>query len=457
MSAGVVIVGAGLAGQRCCETLRAPGLRRPDPHRRRRSRTRPTTARRCPRRLLAGTTEAGDVALRPPGWHAEHGVELVLGARGAGARPRRARACRSPAAAARATTRLVVATGGAPRRSPDLRRRAPTSTCCARSTTPAPCAPPLRPGVRLAVVGAGLVGLEVAATARRSAPRSPSSRRRRRRSPRCSARRIGCVAGRAARGAAGVEVLTGVAVEAVHGRCARRARCGLGDGRRVACDAVLVAVGVAPATGWLAGCGLPAGRSPPTPRAAPLVPRVYAAGDVRGAGHWEAAARQGATVAATILGVPAPAAPPAAFWSDQHGVRLQFAGTAAGHDRAEVEGDPTRRRRVRPLPPRGRLVGGLLAGRPCDLARHARASGTDQPRIRTERSMTLVPIMDPYACSAPRRLRGCRAGDLRPGRHGRGHRIRARGPRQSPGVPRVASRSSTRRRAASSTRDAPAP
>ena len=48
------------------------------------------------------------------------------------------------------------------------------------------------------------------------------------------------------------------------------------------------------------------------------------------------------------------------------GVRLQFAGTAAGHDRVEVDGDPLAGDACADSP-RGRLVGGLLVGRPRDL------------------------------------------------------------------------------------------
>jgi NADPH-dependent 2,4-dienoyl-CoA reductase/sulfur reductase-like enzyme len=128
-----------------------------------------------------------------------------------------------------------------------------------------------------------------------------------------------------------------------------------------------MAVGMAPATAWLAGCGLPAGAIAADSDGRTRLPHIYAAGDVRGAGHWEAAARQGATVAASILGVPAPAAPPAAFWSDQHGVRLQFAGTAAGHDCVEVDGDPLAGDACALFHRDGRLVGGLLVGRPRDL------------------------------------------------------------------------------------------
>ena len=49
------------------------------------------------------------------------------------------------------------------------------------------------------------------------------------------------------------------------------------------------------------------------------------------------------------------------------GVRLQFAGSAAAHDRLEVDGDPLARDASALWHRGGRLVGGLLLGRPREL------------------------------------------------------------------------------------------
>lgn len=348
MSEGVVIVGAGLAGQRCCEALRARGwegrirLVGDEPHR-------PYDRPPLSKALLAGDTEPREVALRPAVWYGEHDVELVLGRRAVGLHP----GTREVALAGGETLRyerLVVATGGVPRTLPALRGRSNVHVLRTLDDSLA-LRSLLVPGLRLAVVGAGLVGLEVAATARslgvevtvvEAAPAPLASVL----GPRIGAWLTDLHA------AAGVEVLTGARIETVHGR-SRITALTLGGGRRVACDAILVAVGIEPATAWLAGCGLPA--------------EAMIAGDAAGAGHWEAAARQGAAVAAAILGVDAPASGPASFWSDQHGVRLQFAGTAAGHDPRGGRGRP-RGRRARALFVRdGRPIGGLLVGRPRDL------------------------------------------------------------------------------------------
>jgi 3-phenylpropionate/trans-cinnamate dioxygenase ferredoxin reductase component len=379
MSAGVVIVGAGLAGQRCCEALRTRGWDGPirlvgdEEHA-------PYDRPPLSKGLLAGTTEPGEVALRPPGWHTEHGVELVLGARATGLEPGRRELLLAGGRRLR-FDRLVVATGGAPRMLPALRGRANVHVLRTLDDALALRAALVR-GRRLAVVGGGLVGLEVAATARALGAAVTVLEA----APAPLAAVLGERIGRwlsDLHGASGVEVITGAAVEAVHGR-ARVEGLDLAGGRRVACDAVLVAVGMVPATGWLAGCGLPAGPLASDGAGRTALPRVYAAGDACGAGHWEAAARQGATVAATILGVPSPAPAPAAFWSDQHGVRLQFAGTTAGHDRVEVDGDPLDGDACALFHRGGRLVGGLLLGRPRELPALRRRLQESDPE--TERS-----------------------------------------------------------------------
>lgn len=73
-------------------------------------------------------------------------------------------------------------------------------------------------------------------------------------------------------------------------------------------DTILVAVGVRPA------------------RIHHRHPNVLEAGDVTGSAHWEAAAVQGTNAARRMLGLqPKPEQPPL-VWSDQHGVRIQRVG-----------------------------------------------------------------------------------------------------------------------------------
>ena len=121
------------------------------------------------------------------------------------------------------------------------------------------------------------------------------------------------------------------------------------------------------------------------------LPGVLAAGDAarpldphtgahRRSEHWEAAARQGAAAARAILGLAPHPAPPEGFWTDQYGVRFQLAGTAAGHDRMVLDGDPAARDFRALFLSGDRPIGGLLAGRPHalpDLRRAIASAGID--------------------------------------------------------------------------------
>ena len=132
----------------------------------------------------------------------------------------------------------------------------------------------------------------------------------------------------------------------------------LTDGELVPADVVLVGIGVAPATDWLADSGLElrdgvvcdAGLQAViegTP-----VPGVFAAGDVARwpnelfgeemrVEHWTNAAEQGAQAADNLVraarGEPTePYAPLPFFWSDQFTHRIQFLGRASADDEVRV-------------------------------------------------------------------------------------------------------------------------
>ena len=81
----------------------------------------------------------------------------------------------------------------------------------------------------------------------------------------------------------------------------------LDDQATVTADLTLVAIGVRPAT-------------------LPAPGNVHFAGDVTGSAHWEAAARQGANAARKMLGLAPRQDPPAVVWTDQYGVRIQRVG-----------------------------------------------------------------------------------------------------------------------------------
>ena len=382
----VLIAGGGLAAQRAAETLRARGFGGPvrivcaEP-------VAPYDRPPLSKELLAGG--GPDPAFRPRSWYDDRGVELLLGRRAARREVAARRVWLDDATEVRYGA-LIVATGAHPRRLPGLAGRPNVHTLRslgdARRLRSA-----LVPGVRLAIVGAGFIGQEVAATARRlgvdvtlveAAPTPLHGVL----GPRLGAWFAGLHRAEGVRvelGAAVAEALPAVAGEPVR-------ELVLGDGRSIAADVVLVAVGVAPDTRWLAGSPLAGDGIPVDVSGRTAVPHVYAAGDVARtpAGrceHWEPAARLGTAAARAILGLEAAAAPCASFWSDQYGVRIQLVGEAAGADTVEIDGRPDARDFTAVLRRRGALHGALLVGRPRELP-HWRRRLADAHGSRLERS-----------------------------------------------------------------------
>jgi len=191
----------------------------------------------------------------------------------------------------------------------------------------------------------------------------------------------------------GVEVLLEARIARLRGE--RRVEAiELESGRRIACDAVVVGIGTQPAVAWLAGSGLDPGGVLVDAAGRTAAPHVFAAGDASrpfeprlGAHvrteHWEAAARQGAAAARAMLGLPAAAPALPSFWSDQHGVRIQYLGHAHGADRVEIDGDPAGRDFTATFTASGRPVAALLVGRPHALPAVRRRLEAHHPTERT--------------------------------------------------------------------------
>jgi NADPH-dependent 2,4-dienoyl-CoA reductase/sulfur reductase-like enzyme len=130
----------------------------------------------------------------------------------------------------------------------------------------------------------------------------------------------------------------------------------LTDGSQVPADVVIVGLGVTPATDWLKGSGLRLddGVVCDATGAAEGCDDVVAAGDVARwwhplyerhlrTEHWDDAGRQGAAAARTLLAGPDRAEAfdmVPYFWSDQYDIKVQMIGTPSDYDAIEiVEGD----------------------------------------------------------------------------------------------------------------------
>lgn len=229
---------------------------------------------------------------------------------------------------------------------------------------------------RVAVIGAGFIGAEVAATCRARGLEVAMIEAL----PLPLGRALGGALGEtvaALHRDHGVDLRCGVSVGSFSGG-ERVEEVVLSDGSRLAADVVVVGVGAAPETRWLEGSGLALDDGVVCDTACRAAPGVVAAGDVArfahaGYGervrleHWTNATEQAEAAAATLLAGEGaePYTPVPFFWSDQYDRKIQFAGRGAeGDETAVVDGAVADRRFVLLYGRAGRLVGVLGMNRP---------------------------------------------------------------------------------------------
>ena len=281
---------------------------------------------------LAGSRDLDSIALQAPEWYAEQRISLIGGAVAVALRPE---AGEVELADGRVLTadRVVLATGGRAVRpalgSPSHVLRDVADADRLRTQ--------LVPGARLLIVGGGLIGAEVASTARGLGaevvlvdPLSP---------PLAAAVGIEVATWlHALHADHGVETLTTTVetlLETPTGVAAQLK--GEPDSREF--DAVLLAVGLVPETALAEAAGLETSRGILVDTGQVTShPSVLAVGDCarlrdhHRPEHWEAAQVDGARAAATILGAePAPATAPW-WWSDRYGLHVEGVGEMRSPD-----------------------------------------------------------------------------------------------------------------------------
>jgi NADPH-dependent 2,4-dienoyl-CoA reductase/sulfur reductase-like enzyme len=245
---------------------------------------------------------------------------------------------------------IVLATGSRARRLPG----APPGVHTVRTLADAAALrDELRSGVRLAVIGAGFIGAEIASTAKSLGVDVTVIEA----APTPLAGPLGpemgsVVAGLHARH--GVRLQCGVPVASLLGT-SRVTGVLLTDGTEIPADVVVAGIGASPAVEWLQGSGI---QIAPSDAGGGVIcdavgatnfPGIYAVGDcsawfddIRGRHHriehWTDSRDRPAILVAAMLGLPAstPLRPPY-FWSDQYGVRIQFAGRREGDEEITVE------------------------------------------------------------------------------------------------------------------------
>jgi len=369
----VVVVGGSLAGLRACEALRTAGyagaltLVSAESQR-------PYDRPPLSKQLLAGRWEADRITLRNDDAFDALGLDAIWGVPAAGLDVD-ARSVVLADGAELPFDGLIIATGSHPRRlpaQPDAPHvhelRTLDDALRLRDAIH-------RPDAKVVVVGAGFIGLEVAATARRAGAA------------------VTVLEGAPAPLIRGAGAELGTALAAIHPDEGVDIRCGLtvagieaggvrlGDGSLVDATAVVVGIGVSPTTGWLDSSGLELRDGVVTASTLSVgSPGVYAAGDlVRWTNprfaeemrveHWTNAAEQGALAARNLLAeaaggelLPYDAVP--FVWSDQFDHRIQFLGRSTAGDGSPAEsqivvGSPDERRFLAFYISAGRLRGVL--------------------------------------------------------------------------------------------------
>lgn len=369
----IVVVGASTAGLAAAETLRQEGfdgeltIVGEEPH---------LPYRRPPlsKQVLAGSWDEDRAFVRSTPEIDRLDASWTLGVRAVALDPTSCRVSLSDHSRL-PYEGLVIATGVAPRRLPGAHDLDGVHVLRTLGDTRL-LRPELVAGRRLVVVGAGFLGCEVAAVARRTDVHvtvvDPL--------PAPMIRQLGAiVAGHVAalHREHGVDVRSGVGVHRLGGRDGRVTAVELTDGSTLPADVVLVAVGSTPATQWLAGSGLSLDDGVDCDAYCRATPDIVAAGDVASWHHADYGRRmrlehqtnaleQGAAAARSLLHVDAePFTPVPFFWSDQYDVKLQVYG--APHHEATTEvvrGDPADGRFAMTYRLAGRLVAVLTWNMP---------------------------------------------------------------------------------------------
>lgn len=373
----VAVVGASLAGLSAARSLRKQGydgrlvvigdeLHRPY--------DRPPLSKE----FLAGTLGDADLALEADG--EDLGAEWLLGTRATGL-DRATRAVRLADGREIRADGIVIATGAAARTLPGSEGLAGVHTLRTLDDARA-LRGELALGGRLVVIGGGFIGAEVASTAYTLGLDVTVVEA----APTPLAGPLGETMGAlvsALHADHGVRLLCGVGVKGLSGE-KRVDAVLLEDGRSIPADIVVVGVGARPCVEWLEGSGVAldngvkCGADGRTSLAGVIAvgdcanwydPRT---GSHRRVEHWTGAKERPDAAVATLLagGAVEPGVPrPPYFWSDQYGVKIQFAGHAAGADSVTVEEGAADDRNV--------LAVYRRAGRPVAVL------GMNQPRLFT--------------------------------------------------------------------------
>jgi len=343
-----VIVGAGLAGAKAAETLREEGFdgrlvlvgaERERPYERP-----PLT-----KDYLRSESPREQAYVHPDAFYGEHDIELITGTAVTALDPGSSQVTLRGGREL-GYHRLLLATGAEPRRLSvpgadldgiyNLRTLADCDVLRERLDAKA----------KVAVIGAGWIGAELAASARQRGAEVTVIEPQSVPLERVLGPEVGAVY-RDVHSEHGVELLLGTGVEAFEGDSSVQA-VRISDGRTVDCDFAVVGVGVIPRVELAEAAGLKIDNGIVVDQyLATSAPDVYAAGDVANAWHpfydrhirvehWANALNQGPAAARAMLGRGVAYDRIPYFFSDQYDVGMEYSGHAPEWDEVVFRGDP---------------------------------------------------------------------------------------------------------------------
>ncbi|WP_051755379.1 NAD(P)/FAD-dependent oxidoreductase [Kitasatospora purpeofusca] len=366
----IVIVGASLGGAKAAQALREAGYTGGivligAEH------ERPYERPPLSKGYLLGKSSREKIYVHPPEWYAEHDVTLRLGTRVVSIDP----AAHTVALAADGPveySKLLLTTGSVPRRLPvpgaDLAgvhylRRVEDSDLIRKA---------FRPGARIAVIGAGWIGLETAAAARAAGAEVTVLEAAELPLLRVLGREVAQVFADLHRDH-GVDLRFEVKVAELTGEDGQVTGVRLADGSTVAADAVVVGVGIAPDTELAEAAGLVVDNGIKTDEHLRTSdPDIHAAGDVANAyhpllgrhirvEHWANAVNQPQTAARAMLGEDAVYDRVPYFFSDQYDLGMEYVGWVepGGYDRVVFRGDVATREFIAFWLSEGKVLAGM--------------------------------------------------------------------------------------------------
>jgi len=365
-----VIAGASLAGAKAAETLRQEGFDGPlvligD------ETERPYERPPLSKDYLLGKADRETIYVHPQSWYAEHGVDLRLGARVTGV----------DAAANEITladgsrvgyAKLLLTTGSSVRHLAVPGSDAEGVRYLRRASDSDQIKAAFAVASRVAVIGAGWIGLETAAAARAAGADVTILERGELPLLRLLGTEAAQVFAHLHRDH-GVDLRFGVQVAEITGAGGQASGVRLADGTHIAADTIIVGIGITPNTQLADAAGLQVSNGIITSaQLRTSDPDIYAAGDVANAfhpllgkhirvEHWYNALHQPPAAARAMLGHDVAYDRVPYFYTDQYDLGMEYAGYVepGGYDQVVFRGDVGRREFIAFWLSGGRVLAGM--------------------------------------------------------------------------------------------------